>query len=117
MILNSGLARWINTSVVGRLYHCCVVYIYHLCVVFLYHPCGSSPPLVYGFSLPTLFVGPFHLNQNQYIYTCRVWARIKSLIDNESPNIVQSIDSIDKIVWLVSQNNGYKTMKSPVESR
>ena len=44
------------TSVVGRLYHCCVV--------FLHHPCGSSPPLVCGLSLPTLFVGPFHLNQN-----------------------------------------------------
>jgi len=57
---------------------------------------------------------------NQYICTCRVRARIKSLIDNESPNIVQSIDSIESInrmviVWLVSQNNGHKTMKSPVE--
>ena len=49
---------------VARLYHCCVVYIYHLCVVFLHHPCGSSPPLVCGLSLSTLFVGPFHLNQN-----------------------------------------------------
>ena len=52
------------TSVVGRLYHYWVVYIYHLCVVFLHHPCGSSPPLVGGFSHPTLFVGHFHLNQN-----------------------------------------------------
>ena len=57
---------------------------------------------------------------NQYICTCRVRASIKSLIDNESPNIVQSIDSIESIeriviVWPVSQNDGYKTVKSLVE--
>ena len=88
---------------VARLYHCCVVYIYHLCVVFLHHPCGSSPPLVGGFSHPTLFVGHFHLNQNLPIIFPQIFAFIPiNLYPNCKSLLREETITVSQWVWLVA---------------